>query len=98
MGQNAIKLDGKNNKLVTGYTKKTHAIMTSLVQISHPIRDSFPGLFDQSLVHSQHPVLLSGLQSSLHLIPPHLQLDAQTLEQLKRMKEEGRRRRSDICS
>lgn len=74
--------------------------MTSLVQIwretfekaegascfSYPIRDPFPGLFDESLIHSQYPILLSGLQSSLHLLPPHLQLDTQTLEQLKRNK------------
>ncbi len=75
--------------------------MASLVQIwwetfdevegascfSYPIRDPFPGLFDKSLVHSQYPILLSGLQSSLHLLPPHLQLDTQTLEQLRRKKK-----------
>ena len=52
---------------------------------SHLIRDPVPGLFDQSLIHSQYPILLGGLQSSLHLLSPHLQLDMQTLEQLKRM-------------
>lgn len=51
---------------------------------SHPIGNPLPGLFDQSLIHSQHPVLLGGLQGSLHQLPPHLQLDTQTLEQLKR--------------
>lgn len=50
---------------------------------SHRIRDPLPGLFDQSLVHSQYPILLSGLQSCLHLPPPHLHLDTHTLEQLK---------------
>lgn len=50
--------------------------------LSHLIGNPLPGLFDQSLIHSQHPVLLGGLQCSIHLLRPHLQLDTQTLEQL----------------
>lgn len=50
---------------------------------SHPVGNSFTRLFDQSLVHSQHPVSLGGLQRSLHLLPPHLHLDMQALKQLK---------------
>lgn len=51
---------------------------------SHPVGNSFPRLFDQSLVHRQHPVSLRRLQSSLHLLPPHLHLDVQALTQLKK--------------
>ncbi len=72
---------------VSNLAKKPIRGLTGEIWFSYPIRGPFPGLFDQSLIHSQDPILLCGLQSSLHLLPPHLQLDMQTLKGLMRKKK-----------
>lgn len=51
-----------------------------------PCRQSLPGLFDQSLICSQLAILLSGLNTCLHLSSLHLKLHTITLECLRERK------------
>lgn len=53
------------------------------VSVSYPGRQSVPGLLNQSLVWSEHAVLLSGLNAGLHLSPPALILHTVMLKDLR---------------
>lgn len=56
--------------------------------VSDPCGQFLPGLFDQSLICSQLAVLLSGLNTCLHLSSLHLKLYTITLECLSERESE----------
>lgn len=73
---------------VTMYCNYLRIKIIKINGVSDPRRQSLPGLFYQSLICSQLAVLLSGLNTCLHLSSLHLKLYTITLERLSERESE----------